>query len=164
MLALAVGKETLSEEILINTVMEKAKITGEESGRIIAGLRWLGMFSSTPVSLRGNLLDTLCATLEEKMQYEDGERDMVMLQHKFGIEWADGSKELRTSTGLWFGEPNGDSAMAQTVGIPCAITAQLILDGVITQRGVLAPMTRELCDPIMKELEAYGISMVERII
>jgi len=26
---------------------------------------------------KGNPLDTLCATLEEKMAYEDGERDFV---------------------------------------------------------------------------------------
>jgi hypothetical protein len=28
----------------------------------------------------GNPLDTLCATLEKKMQFEEGERDLVMLQ------------------------------------------------------------------------------------
>ena len=43
------------------------------------------MFDSSPVEPRGNLLDTLCATLEKKMQYEKGEKDMVMLQHKFEI-------------------------------------------------------------------------------
>ena len=122
------------------------------------------MFSSIPVTRKENPLDTLCATLEEKMQYEDGERDMVMLQHKFEIEWKDGSKETRTSTGLWFGVPGGDSAMATTVGVPCAITAQLILDGVIVERGVLAPMNMKLCQPILTELEKLGIFMVEAIV
>lgn len=50
------------------------------------------MFSATPVTRRGNYLDTLCATLEEKMMYGKGERDMVMLQHKFEVELKDGTK------------------------------------------------------------------------
>jgi hypothetical protein len=40
----------------------------------------------------GNLLDTLCARLERLMEYEPGERDLVMLQHKFVVDWADGSE------------------------------------------------------------------------
>lgn len=53
-------------------------------------MRKLGLFSSKPVTPRGNLLDTLCATLEEQCQYADNERDLVMLQHKFVIERKDG--------------------------------------------------------------------------
>ncbi|KAJ3304871.1 saccharopine dehydrogenase (NADP+, L-glutamate-forming) [Kappamyces sp. JEL0829] len=155
------GASSDEESALIQACMAKGQIPADLSRQIISGLRWLGMFSSTPVQNKGNYLDTLCATLESKMQYEEGERDMVMLQHKFEIEWADGGKETRTSTGLWFGVPNGDSAMATTVGVPCAITAQLILDGKITERGVLAPMTMNLCTPILTELEKLGIYMVE---
>ncbi|KAI8914463.1 Saccharopine dehydrogenase [Gorgonomyces haynaldii] len=152
------------EQSLINAIVAKTGLQGDEKERIINGFKWLGLFSDQKVHLRGNLLDTLCATLEEKMQYESHERDMVMLQHKFGIEWANGKKETRTSTGLWFGVPGGDSAMATTVGVPCGITTQLILDGVITKKGVLAPMTRDLVDPIMQELERVGIKMVEKIL
>jgi saccharopine dehydrogenase (NADP+, L-glutamate forming) len=123
----------------------KANLTEPgEARRISQGMKWLGLFSQDIVENRGTYLDTLCATLEKKMAYESHERDMVMLQHKFGIEWGDGLKEVRTSTGLWFGTPGGETAMARTVGVPCAITAQLILDGVISRRGVLAPMVN-LC-------------------
>ena len=62
-----------------------------ETTRIISGMRWIGLFSSEKVKPRaGNLLDTLCAQLETLMAYEEGERDLVMLQHKFVVEWADG--------------------------------------------------------------------------
>ena len=62
-----------------------------EAHRIISGLRWIGLFSSAKVAPRqGNLLDTLCAQLETLMKYAPGERDLVMLQHKFVVEWADG--------------------------------------------------------------------------
>lgn len=64
-----------------------------ERMRIISGLRWIGLFSSEMVNVRGgNLLDTLCARLETLMRYEQGERDLVMLQHKFVVEWKDGSE------------------------------------------------------------------------
>lgn len=64
----------------------------EEQSRILAGLRWLGLFSDDKIIPRGNPLDTLCATLEQKMQYGEKERDMVMLQHRFEIELANGKK------------------------------------------------------------------------
>ena len=62
-----------------------------EAHRIISGLRWIGLFSNEKATVRdGNLLDTLCAQLETLMAYAPGERDLVMLQHKFIVEWADG--------------------------------------------------------------------------
>lgn len=50
------------------------------------------MFSDALVTPRGNPLDTLCATLEEKMQYGEDERDMCILQHRFLIETKDGKR------------------------------------------------------------------------
>jgi hypothetical protein len=55
-------------------------------------MKWLGMFSDTPITPRGNPLDTLCATLEEKCQYAPGERDMCILQHKFLVETKEGTR------------------------------------------------------------------------
>ncbi|KAJ1551132.1 saccharopine dehydrogenase (NADP+, L-glutamate-forming) [Nowakowskiella sp. JEL0078] len=161
----ALGVQTTSEQDLINVILSKTGLEGDEASRIINGLRWLiGLFSNEPAIHRGTLLDTLCATLEEKMQYGPGERDMVMLQHKFGVELADGKKQTRTSTGLWFGVPGGDSAMATTVGVPCAIATQMILDEKIKQRGVLAPLSADLVYPLIEAIEAEGIIMEEAIL
>ena len=67
-----------------------------EAHRIISGLRWIGLFSNEKATVRdGNLLDTLCAQLETLMAYAPGERDLVMLQHKFHVEWADGTEVSR---------------------------------------------------------------------
>ncbi|KAI9193279.1 Saccharopine dehydrogenase [Polychytrium aggregatum] len=162
--ARAISSDSEVETDLIQAIRAKARLQGEEAERIIHGIKWLGLLSSTPVTPRGNLLDTLCATLEQKMQYEEGERDMVMLQHKFGVELADGTKQTRTSTGLWFGVPGGATAMATTVGVPCAITTQLILDGKITRKGVVAPLDGEVVYPLIEALEAEGIRMVEEIL
>ncbi|KAJ3229698.1 saccharopine dehydrogenase (NADP+, L-glutamate-forming) [Chytriomyces hyalinus] len=164
LLSQAAGVKFTSVDDLEAAVKKTANISGDDGERIIFGMKWLGMFSETNVHLRGTMLDTLCATLEDKMMYAPGERDMVMLQHRFGVEFPNGKKEIRTSTGLWFGVPNGDSAMATTVGVPCGIATQLILDGKISRKGVIAPMDKEINNPIMEALEKEGIFMVDEII
>ena len=51
----------------------------------------MGILSSEPAEVvSGNMLDTLCARLEKLMSYGPGEKDLVMLQHKFVVEWQDG--------------------------------------------------------------------------
>ncbi|KAI9722474.1 MAG: Saccharopine dehydrogenase [NADP(+), L-glutamate-forming] [Chrysothrix sp. TS-e1954] len=139
----------------------------EEKQRILAGLRWLDLFSDKPITPRGNPLDTLCATLEEKMQYEEGERDFVLLQHKFGIEWKDGKTETRTSTLCEYGEPTGAksrSAMAKLVGVPCAVAVMQVLEGKIAEKGILAPLSPNIADPLRVELLKHGIEMKEKTI
>jgi hypothetical protein len=49
----------------------------------------------------------LSALLEQKCQYEDGEVDIVLLQHTFEIERADGKLETMTSTLEAYGDRNG---------------------------------------------------------
>lgn len=103
----------------------------------MAGLRWIGVFSQQEKTIpRGTPLDTLCATLEKKCRYEEGQRDFVFLQHKFEVENKDGSKEMRSSTLIEHGEPttkDSRSAMAKLVGIPCGVAVLQVLDGTISE-------------------------------
>lgn len=159
-----VGAASSSEQDIISKIESLATFKDEaDKVRIINGLRWLGLFSDKEITPRGNPLDTLCATLEELMQYEEGERDLVALQHKFGIEWADGSEETRTATLVDYGDPKGYSSMAKLVGVPCAVATQQILDGTLSKKGLLAPMSSEINDPLIKTLkDDYGIFLVEK--
>jgi len=92
-LAKLLGSSSEKEEDLIWAISSKTTFSNtDEKDRIIAGLRWLGLFGDEKITPRGNPLDTLCAVLEQKMQYEENERDLVMLQHRFEIENKDGSK------------------------------------------------------------------------
>ncbi|EAU83678.1 spermidine synthase [Coprinopsis cinerea okayama7 len=162
----AVSANDAEEATLVERIKAIAKFPNDsEANRIISGLRWIGLFSKDKVTPRaGNLLDTLCAQLEKLMKYEENERDLVMLQHKFFVEWADGSEQILTSTLEAYGAPGGHSAMALTVGLPCGIAVQLVLDGVITKTGVYAPYTKEICDPIREVLEKEGLGMIERVL
>ncbi|KAJ2906638.1 saccharopine dehydrogenase [Zalerion maritima] len=159
----AVSSSAADIEAAINT---KTKFeSDEDQQRILSGLKWIGVFSDDKITPRGNPLDTLCAELEKKMQFEEGERDFVMLQHKFEIEHKDGSRETRTSTLCEYGDPKGYTAMAKLVGLPCAVAVKQILNGTLSEKGVLAPMNGKINNPIMKELEEkYGIAMKEKTI
>ncbi|EMD36118.1 hypothetical protein CERSUDRAFT_85225 [Gelatoporia subvermispora B] len=166
----ATGAADASESTLVSRVRELCAFPDEaEAYRILSGLKWIGLFSQEKATVRdGTLLDTLCARLEKLMAFEDGERDFVMLQHKFIVEWQDGRKETITSTLEAFGDPYGDpsgySAMARYVGVPCGIAVQLVLDGVLNKTGVQAPYTKDICDPIRAVLEQEGLGLVEKVL
>jgi spermidine synthase len=53
--------------------------------------------------------------------------------------------------------------MALTVGLPCGIASQLVLDGVLNTPGILAPYTKEICEPIRAILESEGLGLIEKI-
>lgn len=165
-LAKMLGSSSNKYDDLVWAISSKTQFKDNDvKTQVLQGLRWLEMFSDNPVEKRGNALDTLCGVLEKKMQYEEGERDLVVLQHRFDIEWQDGRKEVRTSTLVENGDPKGYSAMAKLVGVPCAVAVMQVLDGRLSRKGILAPMDPELNNPIMADLkEKHGIFLTEKII
>ncbi|KAI8983224.1 saccharopine dehydrogenase [Trametes punicea] len=154
-----------TQSCLMARVKELCQFSSEdESRRILSGLKWIGIFSSEKAEIYdGNILDTLCARLEPLMRFEEGERDLVILQQKLVVEWADGRQETITSTLEAYGEPDGYSAMARYMGIPCGIAAQMILNGDSTSSGIFAPHTKETCDPIRRLLDEQGMGLVEKV-
>lgn len=53
--------------------------------------------------------------------------------------------------------------MAKLVGVPCAVAVKQVLNGALSERGVIAPMTSKINDPLIKELkEDYGIECIEK--
>ena len=85
---------------------------------------------------------------------------MIVMYHKFGYE-LDGKKYGIDSSMVSIGENQTYTAMAKTVGLPVAIAALKILNKEITTTGVLRPITKDIYDPILKELETFGISFKE---
>lgn len=124
-------------------------------------LSWIGMRGERQVPQKGSVIDAFCHELLQKLQYEPGETDMVVLQHRFQVQGSDGQQYWRFSTLVCEGEPNGPSAMAKTVGIPCALGVQLLLDGGISRRGSVLPVTPEIYQPILAQLDVEGIRCEE---
>ena len=88
--------ETISLISLNSTLIDKIMSVvsfPDKAGasRILQGFEWIGFFSSDSVKpYAENLFDIICSRFEDLMQCERGERDLVMLQHKFIIGWARG--------------------------------------------------------------------------
>ena len=140
-----------------------AHLNIEESSDIIQRFEWLGLLSDEPLpSEKDSPLNILGAKMLEKLQYEEGERDMIILQHQFIASYPGDKKEKITSTLIDFGIPHGDTSMARTVGLPAAISTRLILEGKIEKTGVHIPVTPEIYIPILQELKELDIAFKEK--
>jgi len=98
--------------------------------------------------------------LEDKWTLANGDKDMIVMYHKFGFE-LNGQKKQIDSTMVHIGEDQNRTAMAKTVGLPVAIAALAILNKRITTPGVQIPITKEVYEPILKELKTQGIIFKE---
>jgi len=128
----------------------------------LANMEWLGLFSDEKVSKQNNTLDVLSDRMQVKLAFREGERDLLLMRHRFHVEEADGRKTKIVSTLIDYGIPHGDSSMARTVSLPLAIGTRMLAEGRITRTGVLQPMTSDVYLPILAELEKENIRMEER--
>eukprot|EP00040_Diaphanoeca_grandis_P017060 m.88519 g.88519 ORF g.88519 m.88519 type:complete len:502 (-) comp26207_c0_seq1:362-1867(-) len=119
----------------------------------------LGLFSDQVAPQSSTILDALAKKLEYDLRYQAGERDMVLLSHEFIAEWADGTKSQINSTLVKTGTPSGETAMALTVGLPCALGAELVLNNTSLGAGVIRPLKKDYYEPILEKLATYGIAM-----
>ncbi len=145
---------------VVNKVAETLGL--EPDSDILKRLEWLGLFSEEHVPEFDNRLDILSYLLEKKLVFKDGEKDMIILQHKFTVENADKSKDLITSTLIDYGEALKESSMARTVSLPLAIGVRFMAEGKFNLTGVQIPITKEIYEPVLKELETLNIKMDER--
>lgn len=133
------------------------------SGEIMEKIKWLGVFSDELLGVsKISPIDAVSKLMLKKMVYADGERDMIVMKHMFEVEYPDKKEEI-TSTFVYFGTPNGDTSMAQTVSLPIAIAAKLYLDGKIKLSGVRIPVYPEIYNPILDELEKLDMIFVEEV-
>ena len=114
----------------------------------------IGLINATPAKM-------LQKILEDSWTLEEDDKDMIVMQHLFGYE-LDGKKYQIESSFVVLGENQTYTAMSKTVGLPVGIAALKILKGEIKTPGVQIPITKEVYEPILKELEAHGIKFSEK--
>ncbi|CAM2912657.1 saccharopine dehydrogenase family protein [Flavobacterium succinicans] len=114
----------------------------------------VGLKNATPAQILEKIL-----TDSWTLQPED--KDMIVMYHKFGYE-LNGITSQIDSKMVCIGDDQMYTAMAKTVGLPVAMAALLILNGKIQTSGVQLPIQKEVYEPILKELESYGVVFNEQ--
>jgi len=130
---------------------------------VMRKLNYLEIFSEKPVGLvKATPAKILQKILEEKWQLEEGDRDMIVMQHRFEYTVNQGNERVKISSLVVEGETREITAMAKTVGLPLAIAVKLVATGKVNLPGVQAPVMSELYNPILDELRTLGIDFIEK--
>lgn len=125
-------------------------------------LVWLGIFDDTPVGLKNATpAQILQKILEEKWTLEPEDKDMIVMWHKFGYKLHGENKEINSSM-VYIGRDQTFTAMSDTVGLPAAIMAKMMIQGQVKEKGVLLPLDKDVYLPLLTELEAFGIHFNEQ--
>jgi saccharopine dehydrogenase-like NADP-dependent oxidoreductase len=114
----------------------------------------VGLKDATPAQILEKILS-------ESWTLEPHDKDMIVMYHKFGYV-INGEEKQIDSKMVCIGDDQTYTAMAKTVGLPVAMATLLILNGKITTPGVQLPIRKEVYEPILKELEEYGVLFHEQ--
>lgn len=135
-----------------------ANMIGQDAeSAVMEKLEWLGLFRKKKIKLANatpaQILEDL---LVDKWQLKSKDKDMVVMQHEFEYE-INREKKLLTSTLVMKGENDLHTAMSKSVGLPLGVFVKLVMQGKITSSGVHIPVTKEVYEPVLQELEEYDI-------
>jgi saccharopine dehydrogenase (NAD+, L-glutamate forming) len=134
-----------------------------ENAEVAAMLEEIGIFSVEGLANE----ELTCAQhlqqlLEKKWVLKEGDRDMIVMVHKFGYS-LNGKKFMLTSSMVLEGDDEFKTAMSKTVSMPIAFAVERLLNGDFSSRGVQIPVSPEFYVPLLQDLHNYGISFVETV-
>ena len=116
---------------------------------IFSPTKKVGLKDATPAQI-------LQKILMDSWSLQEDDKDMIVMQHKFGYEFKGERRQIESSM-VVIGEDQTYTAMAKTVGLPVGIATLLILNEKITTPGVQIPINKEVYEPILEELKEQGI-------
>jgi saccharopine dehydrogenase-like NADP-dependent oxidoreductase len=124
--------------------------------------KWLGVFDDTEIigfenATPAQLLEKI---LVNKLTLDASDKDMIVMYHEFEYELNSQLHKI-TSSMVNIGEDQVFTAMSNTVGLPVAICAKMVLNHEIKLTGIQLPVMKEVYNPILAELESYGITFNE---
>ncbi|MEJ1280874.1 aminoadipate-semialdehyde synthase [Cricetulus griseus] len=140
--------ETLKEAVF-------SKLGGDSTQ--LEAAEWLGLLGDEQVPQAESIVDAFSKHLVSKLSYGPEEKDMIVMRDSFGIRHPSGHLENKIIDLVVYGDFNGFSAMAKTVGLPTAMAAKMLLDGEIEAKGLMGPFTKEIYGPILERIRAEGI-------
>ena len=99
--------------------------------------------------------------LAEKWKLDEGDKDMLVMYHEFEYELNNKNHKVISSM-INVGEDQTYTSMSNTVGLPVAIAAKMILKGDLLEKGVTLPIHAAIYEPILEELEQFNIRFEEQ--
>ncbi|MCU0418787.1 MAG: saccharopine dehydrogenase NADP-binding domain-containing protein [Cyclobacteriaceae bacterium] len=131
-------------------------------GGELARLRWSGFFGQEPIGLpEGTPARLTEHILNTRWQLQPHDKDLVVMWHRVRYRLEDAVCTVNAYLTAE-GENADRTAMAKTVGLPLAMAARLLLENKLHARGVIIPVTAEYYDPILRELQLFGIALHEQ--
>lgn len=123
---------------------------------------WLGLFESDrKIGLKNaspaQLLEKI---LVDKWVLDPEDKDMIVMVHQFEYELNGQTFGIESSM-VNIGEDAIYTSMSNTVGLPIAICAKLILTGKFDKKGVLIPIDKCIYEPVLEELNELGVCFKE---
>ena len=162
------------EEIEIDDMKTKAAAfvahKMHEANLTLKQLIFLGLDDRATMVNKGlcSAADILQFAVEKNLSLQPEDKDMIVMLHEFEYEPGDQNSEVGNQSSevksslVVMGENSLRTAMAKTVGLPLGIAAKLILHDQIKLRGLHIPTSKEIYEPVLKELEQYGIKFHEQ--
>eukprot|EP01064_Diplonema_japonicum_P018730 TRINITY_DN2741_c1_g1_i1.p1 TRINITY_DN2741_c1_g1~~TRINITY_DN2741_c1_g1_i1.p1 ORF type:complete len:957 (+),score=318.36 TRINITY_DN2741_c1_g1_i1:43-2913(+) len=136
----------------------------EEVSQSMSGLKELNLLDDSHIAPKvksGAVIDALAATLSKGLVFEAHENDFVLMFNRIIAEYPHEGTTVTHVASLAERGTSRMSGTAKTVGLPVGIGAQLVLDGVITQPGIVRPITEDVYSPVLRELSRLGVRMNE---
>jgi saccharopine dehydrogenase-like NADP-dependent oxidoreductase len=125
----------------------------------IEKLRWLGWFDNdwpNAKEITPSLL--LRYLLQKKASLLPYDKDCILMRHQLEYIQKDGSRHQFTATLRAEGEDSEDTALSKAIGLTAGAAAKMFLVGSIKAKGIHIPVSKEIYDPILNELDDLGVS------
>lgn len=136
----------------------------DQDSDIIQKLKWLDIFSNTKIGLKkATPAQIMEHMLKQKWQLKPGDKDMVVMWHKFIYREKNSEMPMKlTSSLVVTGDNDIHTAMAKTVGLPLAVVVKLFLTGKMNLTGMYIPTDQLIYEPVLEELAKFGIIFSEK--
>ena len=156
------------EEVEIDDVKSKAAAylahKMHEANLTLKQLFFLGLDDHDTMVNKGfcSPADILQFAVEKKLALRPYDKDMIVMLHEI-VYKVNNQQSTVNSSLVVKGENSLRTAMAKTVGLPLGIAAKHILNGKIKMTGLHIPTSKEIYEPVLAELEKYGVKFQEEI-
>ena len=122
-------------------------------------LQWLGVWSGKRLQLQQgwSVRQEFEKLLTDRLSYQVGERDMVVMHHEIGVLTNNGDAQTHTCTLVGYGKERGPTFMSTAVGLTAAVGVKLLLAGELPRTGVVHPTIPEVFEPALQMLQQEGI-------